>query len=216
MRYLNNDKGVALVTALMLTLISLTIIMTVLYLLTQGTRLTASQKRYQNSLEAAYGGVEFFGKEILPRLITPAIDQTMTSAVLTDIQNDYPITVSLPSTASNISCLQQKLSLPFGSWTNCASANKTSSPKDSPDMTFTLPGPLGQSGFNVYAKVVDTQSGNTDTSGLELVVGGNVAAGSNAVINPGQQVPYMYTLELQGEKEVSPEERARLSVLYAY
>jgi len=48
MNRLNNNKGVALVTALMLTLISLTIVMALMYMITQGTTVSASYKRYKN------------------------------------------------------------------------------------------------------------------------------------------------------------------------
>jgi len=45
MNRLNNNKGVALVTALMLTLISLTIVMALMYMITQGTTVSASNKK---------------------------------------------------------------------------------------------------------------------------------------------------------------------------
>lgn len=216
LHWLRNERGIALVTALMLTLISLTIVLAVLYLVTQGTRLSASQKRYQSSLEASYGGVEFFSKELLPKLIAPAVNNELTATLLNDIKGDYTSLSGLDlQMPSGNQCLREKLSLPFASWSSCGATSKTSEPKEAPDVTFTLKGAGGVTGYDVYAKIIDTQAGNTNTSGVELVTGG-VVQGLEGVISPGSHYPYLYTMEVQGESESNQEEKARLSVLYAY
>ena len=213
MNSLRNEKGIALVTSLMLTLISLTIILSLLYLVNERTRVSASQKRYLSSLDAGYGGVYFNTMELLPRLITNSVDKTLTTTVLNSVTGSYPggLDIEFPSGSA---CLQSKLGETTGAWTGCGSNSTATDPKVAPDITMTLSGQSGQSGYNVYTKIIDTQPGNTDTSGLDLMTGGVVA--SLDVINPGQPVPYLYTLEVQSEKEVNPDERARLSVLYAY
>ena len=64
MRTLSNERGVALVTALLLTLISLAIVLSALYFVTQQTQLSGASKRYKNVLDATHGGVEVYTKEI--------------------------------------------------------------------------------------------------------------------------------------------------------
>jgi Flp pilus assembly pilin Flp len=227
-RIISNEKGVALVTALMLTLISLAIIMSILFLVTQGTKLSASQKRYHNALEASYGGVEFFTKDLLSRLILSSMD--LSGSVFTDNLATLATTfdsvaLTFPGTANDQKCFGEKLSKSTENWTYCTNDKKTVDPKTSSDITFHLSGTSDTSGYNVYGKIIDTQEGNTDLSGAGggsesgLKAGGVVdvgGGGGGGVINPGKHYPYLYTLELQGEKDISPDERARLTVLYAY
>src|SRR5512138_531570 len=68
MKKLQNQDGIALITALMFTLISLGMIMALLYYVLAGTRMSGAQKRYRNALEASYGGTEFITKAVIPRL----------------------------------------------------------------------------------------------------------------------------------------------------
>ena len=70
MKYLENEDGIALVTALMFTLITLAMIMTLMYYVLLGTKMSAAQKKYRNSLEASYGGTEFVTKAIIPKLFS--------------------------------------------------------------------------------------------------------------------------------------------------
>jgi hypothetical protein len=53
---LGDQKGAALVTALMLTLLALVISTTLLYVVMAGSRLSGSHKRYRTALAAAKGG----------------------------------------------------------------------------------------------------------------------------------------------------------------
>jgi Tfp pilus assembly protein PilX len=51
MRCVSNQRGVALVTALILTLVSLAMVLVVIYFITQGAATSGLQKRYQTALE---------------------------------------------------------------------------------------------------------------------------------------------------------------------
>lgn len=222
MKLLKNQNGIALVTALMLTLVSLVIILSVLYLVTQGTKMSASQKRYHNVLEASYGGVDFYSKDILPRIITSAIDGTLTNSTLSTLNTQFG-SVNLQLNTSNAACLSDKLSKSSSSWgASCTNTDKSANPKDKADLVFTLSGTAGQSGYTVYGKIVDTIQGNTSTSsaggGAGLLAAGVVSsgAGGEGVISPGTHYPYYYTVEMQGEAAQNPDEKARLTVLYAY
>jgi hypothetical protein len=207
MRYLRNEDGIALITALMFTLICLGMIMTLLYYVLMGTKMSAAQKRYRNSLEASYGGTEFVTKIIIPRLFNNF--STARGPLLTDFGPADRLGLVLGSN------LKDKLNTATASWGSTVS--KTVNPKDSPDVTFILKGQDVQHDFKVYSKIVDTVTGVglIDTSGKDYLDGGlGVAGTSNSTQTP--RTPTIYSIEVQGELAVKPAEKAALSVLYAY
>lgn len=205
MRRLKNEKGIALVTALMLTLISMTIIMSLLYLLGLGVQISASQKRYKTALEASYGGAEVVLKDVVPLIFqgysTSQIHDQFDVAGGVDMQ--FP---------SGTACLNEKLTEPTSLWSS--SCSSTVNAKSSSDVSFTLQatGPSTVP-FAVYTKIVDTVKGNSDTSGLQLEGAG--VAEASTVITP-QHFPFVYRVEVQAERAVRATERSNLSVLYAY
>lgn len=203
MKSLNNEDGIALVTSLLLTLISLTVAMAVLYLITQGIATSSAQKRYQSSLEAAHGGVEFFSKEIIPRLMQGDSTSTLTSSFT-------GINLTIPTSA----CFSQKLDKLPAQWTSCSATALTSDPRQTPDITFKLMGTAGNN-YKIYSKIVDTTPGNSDSSGIDYLDSGSGVTGTSSGVSP-KHVPGLYRIEVAGEKEVNPNERALLSVLYAY
>lgn len=201
MKHIRNERGIALVTALMLTLISLAIVLSLLYIVTQGTKVSAVHKRYKTSLEASYGGVEVFTKEVIPMVLQGTSLSTL-------------IMTANPSTASP--CFISKLSNAPSSWgAVCGPDSRTTDPKVQPDLMLTLQGSGLQPNFTVYAKIVDTMPGNSDTSGIDMLdSGAGVAYGSSGV-SP-KHMPATYRIEVQGEREKNPLEKANLSILYAY
>jgi hypothetical protein len=205
MKHIRNERGIALMTALLLTLISLGIVMAVLYYIIQGMQVSASHRRYKGALEASYGGIDVFTKEIIPQFLgvkNPA-----------GLENVF---AGFSPTFSQYSCLSSKLTNAPSGWSPKCGPNPTSvEPTVSPDAIFKLKGQDLQPNFNVYAKVVDTQKGNSDMSGNEaLDTGAGVAYGSSAV-SP-MHVPATYRIEAQAQRETNPLEKAKLSVLYAY
>jgi len=203
-KLLKNNSGIALVTSLMLTLISLTIVMALLYMVTQSTRISGASKRYKTALEASYGGSELFTKDILPYLL-----QNYESATLADLAAGTFSDVELEINADQ-ACLQSKLTLPSGKWP--AGCSNTPSPKQSPDMTFKVLSATDNP-YSIYSKIVETMLGNTDISGLQLEGAGVAEATSG--ITP-QHFPYLYRLEIQGEQSVAASSQANIEVLYAY
>lgn len=203
MRYLRNENGIALLTALMFTLIALGIIMALLQMVLMGTKMSASQKVYRNSLEASYGGVDLVAKEIIPKLFGRY--SSGSDSLISTFGGSSKISLVLgPS-------LQDKLEKDRRTgWPS--SASTTPDAKISPDITFKLSGTNGN--FMVYNKIVDTVTGNSDVSGRDLDPGIGVA-GSGSGIAP-KHSPHLITLEVQGERETNPKEKAMLSVLYAY
>jgi hypothetical protein len=215
MRYVKNEKGIALMMALILAFIGLAIISALVYLITQGTIVSGFKKRYQTALEASHSGTDLMTKQVIPDLIGSgniSADINTMQASLAEITLNFPV-------APN--CLQDKLLRPtfinnYGTfnWPNCGAANTSLDPTTAPDLTFTLLGVAPQPNFNVAAKIVDTVEGNSDRSGLELE-GLGVAESGSGMITP-KHTPYMYRIELQAQRAGTPDERANLSVLYAY
>jgi len=207
MKCVNNERGVALITSLLLTLISLAIILALLYLITQGIQLSGSSKRYKSSLEASYASVDVMAKEIIPQLLTG----TTTSQLATNFN-----VISLDF-GSHPNCLQQKLNNPTELWgtTFCGPNAATINPKLYYDTKFTLRGLPLQGNYTVYTQIVASTKGNSDMSGVVNLDSGSGVTGSNSGISP-MHIPSLYTIEIHGEKDTNPMEHARLSALYAY
>ena len=211
MKTVNNEKGVALVTALMLTLVMLAICMTLLYMVTQSTKSSASQKRYSTAVAASYGGTEIL-KDVIPRLMSYSSARSAVPTV-TGFNN---INLAFPAADSDLDCLTQKLRRNTNEWSACGAANTKVDARSKPDFTFNLNGITPGQGYKVYTKIVSTVAGNSDMSGVDFLESGlGVAQAGGGVIAP-QHFPSMFTIEVAGEKAVQAKERAELSVLYAY
>ena len=203
-RALRNEDGIALITALMLTLISLGIILSLMYLMTLGIQRAGATKRYRTALEASYGGTELVVKDMIPYIMR----NYSSPQLITNLQNDYGSVAATVTTTQK--CIQAKLTNSTANWPAVCSA--TLSPKWQPDLRLTLPGTNNQP-FNIYSKIVDTVAGNTDTSGFQLE--GSGVAESAPVITP-QHFPYVYRIEVQAERATNAVEKSDISVLYAY
>lgn len=204
MTFIRQKKGIALVTSLMLTLISLTICMALLYMVTKSITQSSQNKKYHTSLDAAYGGSEIVLKDILPMVL-----QNYSSATLvSQVQSDF-VAINL-QVLSTQNCLQTKLVKPTASWPSDCS--NLSDPKKSPDISFTLQSASGNP-FIVYSKIVGTVQGNSDVSGLQLE--GSGVAETSSLLKP-MQIPYIYRMEIQGERQNNPSTQSTLEVLYAY
>lgn len=201
---LGSQRGIALVTALLLTLISLAIALAVLYILLTQTKLSGAHKRYKTSLEASHGGVQLITKELIPRMFS-------SPTPVSSLEAEF---VSLGLDLGSDPCLAQKLSLPSSGWSACGVGSGTPDPKQAPDMTFRLPGASGP-GYKVYAKIVDTQPGNSDTSGVELLDSATGVTGASSGVSP-KHVPALYRIETEGESIANTKERAAITVLYSY
>lgn len=213
MRYLRNEDGVALVTALMFTLICLAMIMTLMYYVLMGTKMSAAQKKYRNSLEASYGGTELVTKTIIPRLFADYSSGNL--SLKADFAGSGKIDLKFGETGTSTSSdLKTKLLKPTKDWPG--SISRSVDPKTVPDFVFTLKG-QGTGDFKVYSKIVDTIAGVglVDASGVDYLDAGiGVAGTSTSTQTP--RTPNVYSVEVQGEAAVNPREKAGLTVLYAY
>jgi len=219
MNNLRNERGIALVTALMLTLVSLVLVMALMYFIETGTRVSASAKRYQNVQQAAYGGASLTVNELIPRLENAIFGNYSSGADsgIQKLQTDFASTnLTLPSLA----CLKQKLNSTSATWSGACS--KTLDPKSSPDMTFLLRSTLTATlqptqDYIVYTKIVDTPIvGNTDPSNLSNLRKPENINESLQNEGNGVTIPSTYRIEIRAERQQNPQERSNLSVVYSY
>lgn len=212
MKHVRNEKGIALVTALMFTLICLAMIMTLLYYVLTGTKMSTAQKKYKNALEATYGGSEFVTKTVIPQLFTD-FSSARTALNKVNEVSDLNLKFAGPETSSK-DALNEKLFNRTASWS--AGVSKTVDPKTVPDFVFTLKG-VGGTDYRVYSKIIDTvpATGMLDAGVSEgLETGAGVIGTTPSVVS--QRTPAIYTVEVQGEAAVNPKEKAGVMVLYAY
>jgi hypothetical protein len=202
MGHLENKEGVALMMVLILSVITLAIVSALLYFVVRSTEISGMQKRYRTASEAAKGGIELMTKEI--------ISDTVGGDPLSSLGSYGGLVKVNPAQDS---CFSSKLTRPVEEWP--ASCDRSMDPKTVPDVIFTLQGISPQPNFTVYEKIVDTVPGNTDTSGLELDADISVVGSGSGLITP-MHYPYMYRIEVLGERETNPDERAHFTVLYAY
>lgn len=221
---LSSNTGVALVTALMFTVLALVISMSLLYMVTAGIRSTAALKRYKTALDASYGGVEIITKDLLASGLSFQNQTSSFSSFMADKGGFLNPAFS--------GCFQTKLDNPRRLWGACSSL--TTNIKSSPDIAFTLSATSGLP-YAVYTKIVDTTewrftSFSTQASGrptaVTKVIAGNSDRGGNNELTQGgvagakspsiPHYPYIYKIEVQAEKQQNPAEKANLSVLYAY
>ncbi|MDD2319563.1 MAG: pilus assembly protein PilX [Geobacteraceae bacterium] len=226
MKILNNEKGIALVTSLLLTLIALAIVAGLMYFVMTGIQVSAVGKRYKNVVEAGYGGVALTVNEIIPSL-NSAIFGNFSSGSGSGVQElltKYAGSGQLNLQFSDLDCLKQKLDNSTVYWGSaCNDANKSMDPKVSPDFTFVLKHTLTGSGFSsnpgyrVYSKIVDTPvKGNTDKADRPNLRKGENVTESAGIEGTGVTIPTTYRVEVRAERETNPKEKSNLSVLYAY
>jgi len=222
---IRNEKGIALVTALMFTLISLGIVMMLLYTVTQGIRTSAAAKRYQNAREASFGAMDIISKEIIPHMFAGYSTSKLITDYSTGLIGDYSTSYTNLALSSGGGCLRSKLFSATNNWAACGANSTTAQADVNPDLSFKLRATTDPAGYTVYSKIVDTKCGgntlvgqpcsNSDPSAVDyLDVGGGVTS-STGTVTP-QHLPAYYRIEIQGQRSVNPSERSRLSVLYAY
>jgi hypothetical protein len=228
MKLINNDKGIALVTSLMFTVLALVMCMSLLYLITMSTKTSGTMKRYRTALEAAQGGTDLVLKDIFP-----AFHSYSGTALTSRFTGFNSLSTSL--------CLRIKLKTPKSEWPN-ACRNFSLNAKESKDVAFNLNGASinGVPGtpYRVYAKIVDTvdhrivvadnysgASGRNSVRPKTVVFAGNSDVSESGLnissVTQGKppnnpHYPYLYRVEVQGERQINAVENSKLSVLYAY
>lgn len=146
---LRNERGIALITALLMMVLGFAVVVTLLLLVTQGTKISGIEQRYAVALDATKGGGD---------LIIYMIRNGLTS----------PPSLANATGPSTSSCLNQKLSKPTSAanWAACSWSTSTSNPamkqaisedpSEAPDLT------LNMNGYQVFVKITDTKETSTD------------------------------------------------------
>lgn len=217
MKYLDNEEGVALITALMFTLICLGMVMTLMYYVLINTKISAAQKKYRNSIEASYGGTELVTKMIIPRLFSNySVGKSSLAADFGGTgTNKLDMLINAPGMSTS-QILRDKLNKATAEWP-AGLPIRDVNPKITPDFVFSLKGQNSSSDFKVYGKIVDTVAGVgiIDASGIDYLDAGIGVAGTSSSTQ-APRTPNIYSIEIQGEAAINPREKAGLSVLYAY
>ena len=208
MTMLHEKRAMALVTVLAIITIATIMLMIIFYYVQKGTEISALQRRYSTAKEASFGAIEVLTKEIIPVAISGSnLDATLSRFTT--------ITTASVTQGADNPCFRNKLTKSSTSWgdegaTNCEAGLD---PKTNPDLRFTLRSSGGQP-FTIFTKIVDTVPGNSNTSGVELEGLGVAQSGSGMIT--AQHFPYLYRIEVQGERQQNPDERANFEILYGY
>lgn len=177
MRQIYNNKGIALVTSLMFTVLSLVITMTLLYMIGAGIKTSGAMKRYKTVTEAAYAGADIMMKDLLSKGLSDALALNMDSTAietstqiaarnaafrdsLLNTSTGYMKTLVSTGAAPDISdCLRAKLTNYFSEknkkWTAACGDNSLKLGSSSYDFKLNL-SPTSGSPYVVYTKIVDT------------------------------------------------------------
>lgn len=191
---LYNEHGIALVTALLLGLFGMLMVATLLFMVSTGTWTSGSKKRYQMALDGAYGGRDFFAREIVQLGIagTTFNDMGTYGGLFTSVISDADFRKKLTTTGF----------LGDGTYPGAdVDATLVFSMPNNPDIQADL-------------TIMSTGRGNSGTSANELETGG-VVSNSSGTINP-QHFPYLYHMDIQAYNTTNRIENARLSTIYIY
>jgi hypothetical protein len=226
MRCFRNQKGVALITALMFTALSLVLCLALLYMLTVGIQTSSALKSYRTALDATYGGTDIMVKDLINTSF--GYNDYLSLHAGATFPDYLKANMGLLGSNATVSdCMNQRLTLPRSQW-SVSCIDTSLDPKKNPDVTFELNATSG-SPYKVYTKIVDTMerkflvldggtqktvvmAGNSDTSTLSLE-GGSTTEGGQVTV---PHYPYVYRIEIQGERKQNPLEKANVSVMYAY
>jgi len=232
MKLLHNENGVALITSLMFTAITLVITMALLYMATSSIRTSGMIKRYRTTTEAGYAATDIVVKDLIAASFAFHNLSSASNPYSTYMTGRFATAGNYSPTFSN--CLRAKLTTPKSQW--AAACSSTLDAKSGTDVSFVLNSNTG-SPFSVYSKIVDTmerkftvleaysastgwtkrsktitQAGNSDTSATSLE-GGSTTEGAGVTV---PHYPYMYRIEIQAERQTNATEKAKISVQYAY
>lgn len=226
MTYLRNEKGIALVMVLVLSLIALAMVSSLLFMITKETMMSGYQKMFRTAEEASIGGTEVFAEYVANRgaLTLTAFSIDVGGCNCGDIDN---LTDNTEIVGGARTCRCDKLCNPTGdnptvNWPLCdenavpAGVQISLNPSEHPDITATVTG--SPNNYTVYAKIVNTVQGNSDVGGIvgsgQLGGGGVVTANAGIVVPPHN--PYLYRMEIEAFDIGNPRERSRFTALYAF
>ncbi len=205
--FIRNEKGIALIIALIVAVVILILGGMSLYLSTQSTRISGMYKQYRSSEEAAEGAFD------------------LTKNIITKIKksNSSGNSIQKPPELKDIKqkCLEYKLSTLTKNWTNTElssnqcpnSLDKVESPNvddviDYYDMKYVL------GNYIVYIKIVNSLIGYSSTNPIKAKsISGTEGLKGNLPSSPS---PYLYRVEIISQSKTNNNDKVHISVLYAW
>ena len=154
----NDQKGIALVSTLLLMALCMVIVVTLMYMVTAGTKVVGIEQHYTTALEAGKGGAA---------LIENMINNN-SATVPTFAGSGVTFTAS-----SSTACITQKLGTPLtgtvtnvsGVWGSCnATGAVTSDPTSNPDVTMVA------NNYTVFIKITDVRQDATSGKNIYTIV----------------------------------------------
>jgi hypothetical protein len=184
-----SERGVALILVLVLSAIGLIVMTTVLYVITMGTQISGSEKRYRTAHEAALGGIDVLRKII----------QDQTNSLLPGVIINYPLN-GYPNGSFVAKIGAASLA---GFDTNASIDPSTSS-------TYDIAIDIGNPVYRVYAKMIQKQQGNTNKGYKQVRIKTGVVPA-----DPGMGVVNFtyYTMTILAQSAVNPNERVRMDLV---
>ncbi len=217
-----DEKGIALVLVLVLSLIALSITAALLFMASQETRFSGFQKRYKSALEANLGAAEIFEHMVILR------QKTDITTFITDLKTaniNFNATLNDPAGCTgsdvfgnNYTGIETKIRTPTNNndgtaqWSAACDRSITIDWLDNTTYDFSIdfgaaPNPV----YRVYAKIVDTAEGNA-AKDRDLIK--QSVEKSEDVASP--HLGYLYSIEVLAQDLINPNERARTSILFEY
>lgn len=137
----NNERGIALITTLLLMVLGFAVVVILLQMVTQGTKISGVEQRYSTALEASKGG-----------------ENVIIDTILNDgaLNADLVATGNILGNTFNADCFRQKITkatslTPKVNWGACSDNNLTSDLTKDPDIMMNL------NNYQVLIKIIDTR-----------------------------------------------------------
>jgi hypothetical protein len=235
MRMFRNEKGIALVMVLVLSLLSLAFVSALLFMVTQGTKVSGSHRLYRTAEEASLGAAESVNDYIKTRGETrgdnfAAILGSNCDCRDTDDTEDN-IDNALATPGRSCRCDKICNATAFYDHADGVTGNglcdeDTGAGADGVQVLLDpttkydekIRVDTGTSSYDLFIKIVDTVKGNSEQGNIVAsnVLGGTGVVNSTSGIIPAPHIPYLYRIEVEGQNSSNPREHSRVSVLYAF
>ncbi|GBD99929.1 hypothetical protein BMS3Abin07_01976 [bacterium BMS3Abin07] len=224
MKYSKNQEGIALVMVLVVAAMALAIVSSLLYMVTQGTRLSSAHRIFRTADEASSAGLETAKQYLEDRGLLNILGAGKSAGCdcgdPLDSTDNIDLMTNLESCRCDKLCEGTSLWPTSGTYTcdeNTAPGLQVDmDPTVNPDFQYTLG--VNPNTFDVFGKIVDTVEGNSALSAIVTggTLGGNgVVAATTGIINPPHS-PYMYRVEIQAQRTTNARERSSASIMYSY
>jgi hypothetical protein len=181
-----SERGVALILVLVLSTIGLIVMTTVLYVLTMGTQISGSEKRYRTAHEAALGCVDVMRKII----------QDQAASTIPGIPITYQASFMGKLNASGLTAYNTLVSID----TNSLSSY---------DLTVDVGNPV----YRCFAKMVQKQQGNTNKGYRAVRIKTGVVPADPGM---GLKNFTYYTFTILAQKATNPNERVRMDLVHIF